>query len=276
MTLDVIRHGMRSERCRELQAATNRRLRARGLDRHTVREDGVCGMQTLEACKTAARYLGALESTYRALPRNREIPVGVQRMIRNPGLRNRQQLERARVRMANLRAERAARAKQAAKSTARARAVNAFLAHVGTTESPPGSNSGGIITTINRYWGYSGIPWCGAAAGYFAVTGGGIEGLRSDVVSVAAIEDHARAGHAPYGRWQASVTGLLQASFVVIGGRGVHVAMLVEALAGGNARTVEGNTSFDDRGSQSNGGALAARTRYASQIHGAAAMNYPG
>ncbi|HEX8158186.1 MAG TPA: hypothetical protein VF526_12450, partial [Solirubrobacteraceae bacterium] len=105
---------------------------------------------------------------------------------------------------------------------------------------------------------------------------GGIKTLRSDVAGVSAIEDHARAGRAPYGRWQSSVHGALPGSFVVIGGRGVHVGMLVQPLSGGRAKTVEGNTSFGPGGSQSDGGCIAARVRSAAEIHGVATMNYPG
>ena len=272
-SMQVLRHGARSDAARALQAATNRRLRSRGLDALAVAEDGVIGTRTLEAVRKIAWALGARSETYDAITRDGEIPVGVQRMIRNPGRRTDAQKGRGKSRMSRLRAERKRRA--ADRRSSRARAVNAFLAKVGTRERPPGSNSGGIITTMETFWGFGRVPWCGIACGYHAARFGGVRGLRSDVASVSAIEAHAKAHHSPYGRWKRSPEGALQGSFVVIGGSGVHVGMLVQPLSGGRARTVEGNTSFGPGGSQSDGGCIAARVRSAAEITGVATMNYP-
>jgi hypothetical protein len=129
---------------------------------------------------------------------------------------------------------------------------------------------------METFWGFGRVPWCGIACGYHAAKFGGVTGLRSDVAGVRAIESHARAGHAPYGRWHRSTEGALPGSFVVIGGSGTHVGMLVQPLSGGGAKTVEGNTSFGPGGSQSNGGCIAARIRSAAEITGVATMNYPG
>lgn len=268
----VLHQGERGDEVRLLQVATNRRLRGRDLDALVIAEDGDLGNGTLEAVRKAAWALGAQRATYDGVTRANEVPVGVQRMIRSPGRRNDAQVARGRRRMSRMRAHRRARPQVA---SSRGRAVHAFLAKVGTRESPAGSNSGGIITVMESYWGFGRVPWCGISAGYHAERFGGID-LRSDVASVAAIEGHARAGHAPYGRWQSSVRGALPGSFVVIGGHGVHVGMLVQALPDGSARTVEGNTSFGPGGSQSNGGCIAARRRSPGEIFGVATMNYPG
>jgi hypothetical protein len=270
--LNVLHHGARSDSGRALQAATNRRLRTRDLEAFVIAEDGIVGQETLEAVRKVAWALGALSETYDAITDKGEISVGVQRMIRNPGLRADAQRRRGRIRMSQMRAER----KRRAAVGSRSKAVNAFLAKVGTKESPPGTNGGGIITAMEAFWGFGRVAWCGIAAGYHAVKFGGVQGMRSDVASVQAIEDHARAGHPPYGRWQSSVHGALPGSLVVIGGRGVHVGMCVEAHPDGSATTVEGNTSFGPGGSQSNGGCIARRRRSDAEIFGVATMNYPG
>jgi hypothetical protein len=277
----VLHNGERSDAARALQAATNRRLRARGLGTLAVTEDGVIGTKTLEAVRKAAWALGAQTATYEAITRTGQISVGVQRMIRNPGNRTDRQQTTGAARLAQLRKQQKARAAAAAKERAdhgtssRTKAVNAFLAKVGTREQPPGSNSGGIITVMEAYWGFGRIPWCGAAFGYHAKKFGGVAGIRSDVVSVQAITNHARARHQPYGSFQSDPRGAFPGSAVIIGGPGTHVGMLVEPLRNGSAKTVEGNTSFGASGSQSNGGCIAARVRSPAEIYGVATMNYP-
>jgi hypothetical protein len=281
--LQVLHHGSRSDLARALSVATNKRLEQRGLGGLRVPEGRVVSADLIEAAAKAAWALGAQTSTVTAMREAKEIPVGVQRMIRNPGRRTDEQKRRGQIRVERLHRERAHREKvRAAEARAhaqggspRARAVNAFLAKVGTMEHPAGSNGGGLVTVMQTYWGFGRVPWCGISAGYHAVKFGGMTGLRSDVAAVAGIENHAKARNSPYGHWQDSVDGMLPGSFVVIGGYGVHVGMLVDAIGNGAARTVEGNTSFGPGGSQSNGGCIAARTRSDGEIRGAAAMDYP-
>ncbi|HEV7807997.1 MAG TPA: hypothetical protein VGO80_19430 [Solirubrobacteraceae bacterium] len=272
--LHVLKDGDRGDEVRTLQEATNRRLRSRDLDALVVKEDGDLGRNTLAAAYKAAWALGARVATYEAITDNREISVGVQQMIRNPGRRSPEQIDRGKARMARLRAERKRRAAQP--KSGRSRAVNAFLAKVGTKEQPAGTNKGGLITAMEVFWGFGAEPWCGISCGYHAVKFGGVQGLRSDIASVAAIEGHARAKHEPYGHWQSSPEGALPGSLVVIGGHGVHVGMLVRSLSGGRAETVEGNTSATAAGSQSNGGCIAHKIRSDAEIFGVATMNYPG
>lgn len=280
--LATLHRGRRSARTRALAAATNRRLEGRGLDELKIPEQELLTQDMLESIRKAAWVLGAQKSTYDAITRDGTVSVGVQRMIRNPGCRSDEQKRRGLICMARLRKQRRERAEAAARehrehgSSSRSKTVNAFLAKVGTREHPAGSNGGGIITVMESFWGFGRVPWCGISAGYHAKKIGGVNGLRSDVASVAAIENHARAGHQPYGRWQSSVKGALPGSFVVIGGRGVHVGMLVQAHGDGSATTVEGNTSFGPGGSQSNGGCIARRHRSDAEIFGVATMNYPG
>lgn len=273
-SLQVLGKGDTGEEVRALQAATNRRLRSRGLAALAVEEDGEAGPLTLAAVRKAAWALGARLETCEKIIEDGAIPVGVQRMLRSPGRRTDEQRIRGRLRVSRMRAERERRAK--ASGSARVRTVNAFVAKAGVRESPAGSNGGGIITVMQTFWGFGRVPWCGIACGYHATKFGGVAGLRSDVAAVLAIEKHARAGREPYGRWQANPEGALQGSLVVIGGSGTHVGMLIEALGNGSARTIEGNTSFGTAGSQSNGGCVAIRIRSAAEITGVATMNYPG
>lgn len=277
--MTVLHRGGRSETARAVQAATKRRLHARGCNAlaETIVEDGEVGDKTLTAVRRACLLLGAQQSTADAITAKGAIPVGVQRMILNPGRRTDDQKTLGRKRMAQLRRQRKRRADAAKKAggSARAKTVNAFLAKVGTVEHPAGSNGGGIITVMQTFWGFGRVPWCGISEGYHAVKFGQIEGLRSDVASVAAIENHAKAHHAPYGRWSEDISGLLPGSFLVIGGFGVHTGMKVDDAAGGGAKTVEGNTSFGPGGSQANGGCIAARVRSNAEIRGGAAMHYP-
>lgn len=106
----VLRLGATGGAVRRLQAATNRRLRARQLAAYVVSEDGWLAPLTLQAARKAAWGLGAHPSTLEAMIRNREVPIGVQRMILNPGRRSQQQVARGKARIADLRRRRAGRA----------------------------------------------------------------------------------------------------------------------------------------------------------------------
>lgn len=279
--LAVLHHGKRSERARALAAAANRRAEQRGLAAMKVPETPAITLDLIELCATLAWLLGAQKATADRMRKEREIPVQVQRMIRNPGRRTDEQKRLGSLRVEYMLKERKKRQAEKAKesrehgSSNRALAVNAFLAKVGTVEHPPGSNGGGIITVMQAYWGFGRVPWCGCALGYHMKKFGGVEGLRSDVASVAAIENHGRAGHQPYVRFTTNIDALLPGSALILGGFGVHTGMLVDALGAGRARTVEGNTSFGPGGSQSNGGCIAARVRSDADVRGGCPMNYP-
>jgi hypothetical protein len=95
---------LRGDDVRALQTACARRLDARGIER-PIKADGVYGPSSDKACRTAAHYLGALDTTLA----RRELPIGIQQMIRHPGRRNAAQLQRGEARMENLRKERAER-----------------------------------------------------------------------------------------------------------------------------------------------------------------------
>ena len=95
---------LRGDDVRALLIACARRLDARGIER-PIKADGVYGPSSDKAFRTAAHFLGALDSTLAG----RELPIAVQQMIRYPGRRNPAQIERAEARMEVLRKERAER-----------------------------------------------------------------------------------------------------------------------------------------------------------------------
>ena len=119
----VVHLGGQSETARTLQAATNRRLRARGLGSMAVEENGFVDADTLLAVRKAAWALGALKRTCDAIVRTGAIPVAAQQMIVNPGTRNHQQKERARKRVAAAHQLRKERAAQEAAAGSQRRAV---------------------------------------------------------------------------------------------------------------------------------------------------------
>lgn len=121
--MDVIHLGAHGDTVRALQAATNRRLRSRGLGGYAVKEDGHAGAKTLVAVRKAAWALGALQSTLDKVSKSKAIPVGVQQIIRNPGRRNAQQQARGKARIADMRKRRKARAKAASTVSAKRQAV---------------------------------------------------------------------------------------------------------------------------------------------------------
>jgi hypothetical protein len=119
----VLHKGETSESARALQAATNRRLRARDLGALAVDENGLVDHETLVAVRKAAWALGAMRTTYDAIIAAGAIPIGVQRMIRNPGTRSAEQMQRGKQRIATMRKQRKERAEQARAVGAERRAV---------------------------------------------------------------------------------------------------------------------------------------------------------
>ena len=106
-----------------------------------------------------------------------------------------------------------------------------------------------------------------------ALQAGGVRGVTSRIASVALIEADARAHRAPFRGWS-NGNGVLPGDLVVIGGRGVHVELVVARQANGSCVTIGGNTSFGSGGSQANGGAVARRHRSPREITGYALVNY--
>jgi cell wall-associated NlpC family hydrolase len=121
--MQVLHRGAKSDAARALQAATNRRLQRRGISDLALDEDGVVGAKTMEAVTTAAWALGAQKATIAKMDGG-EIPIGVQRMIRNPGRRTEGQKALGKKRLAHMLAARKKRATVAAQAgSARKRVV---------------------------------------------------------------------------------------------------------------------------------------------------------
>lgn len=158
------------------------------------------------------------------------------------------------------------------KPSSRGKALGWASSKVGITERPAGSNRGPEIDVWQRTFGFLAAPWCGLFCGY-ALRVAGVKGITSRIASVALIEDDARAGRGPFSRWSTGI-GVRAGDLVVIGGRGVHVEVVVERHADGSCSTIGGNTSFGPGGSQSNGGCVARRRRSRGEITGYAIVRY--
>ena len=157
-----------------------------------------------------------------------------------------------------------------------------FQKREGYTEQPPDSNCDsrldGIRTAQDKTaqgstW-LRNEPWCGCWA-YYALEQAGVTGMNSWMASVASIEDRAREKLSPFTNWTTDRSKVRLGDLVVIGGRGVHVAV-VRGFDGSNTLTWSGNTSSGSSGSQSNGGGAYSRTRYPSEVYGYALVRYPG
>jgi hypothetical protein len=107
LELDVLHLGGRSEQCRALAAAMNRRLAARSLeDRRVHIEDGPMHLtrEVFGSTVVCAWAMGAGNGTLKRMEREEIVPVGVARMIRNPGRRTTAQKTLGRKRIAHMRA----------------------------------------------------------------------------------------------------------------------------------------------------------------------------
>jgi hypothetical protein len=148
------------------------------------------------------------------------------------------------------------------------KAVAYLRSKIGTVESPPGSNDGGLI---RKWWSWLGytfpVPWCGCLAGFAAIKKGG-----------AAIAAKLRLGFTPYivEDARANRNGLRAVSaadaqlgdlavFDFNGGGADHVGVCTGPVVNGLITTIDGNTSGPG-GSQADGGGVFERTRPVSQV----------
>jgi N-acetylmuramoyl-L-alanine amidase-like protein len=109
LDLEVLHLGGKSEQCRALASAMNRRFENRSLeDRkvHVFEGPMTLTRELFDAAVTCAWALGASRATLKAMERKEIVPVGVARMIRNPGLRTDEQKQRGQRRIANMRKQR--------------------------------------------------------------------------------------------------------------------------------------------------------------------------
>jgi cell wall-associated NlpC family hydrolase len=137
--MQVLHRGAKSDAARALQAATNRRLQRRGLSDVAIDEDGIVGAKTMAAVTAAAWALGARRETIAKMDKG-EIPIGVQRMIRNPGRRTDEQKALGKKRVAHMLAARKQRAAAvAAAGSARHRVVEVAQKAAANYRANPGA-----------------------------------------------------------------------------------------------------------------------------------------
>jgi hypothetical protein len=150
--VEILHHGAKSEAARRRQAATNRRLKARDLEALVVVEDGVVRDKTLLAVRKAAWALGARTRTLNVITRDKVVPVGVQRMILNPGKRSSEQRRIGKARIAEMRADRKRREREAqALHGSRARVIQLCLQAAGNYAGDPNAFhylAGGKANTV--------------------------------------------------------------------------------------------------------------------------------
>lgn len=141
---------------------------------------------------------------------------------------------------------------------------------VGVTESPSGSNK----QKYGKEYGYNGAPWCVMFL-WWAFKQANMSDLfygGKKTASCGELKVYAKNN----GQWVTS--GYKPGDLVMMNFKGgtapSHVGFLV-SIEGDKYNTIEGNTSFDEAGSQSNGGAVAEKVRKKSVIVGAYRPNYP-
>ena len=145
----------------------------------------------------------------------------------------------------------------------RVRALSEARRHIGTKESPAGSN----IVLFSRWYGFTG-PWCAMFVTYCEVKAGSRSFRRGRYAAyVPDIVADARAGRNHLQVMDHPQPGDL-VCFNWDGGVADHIGRFEKWLNedAGSFESCEGNTSADEGGSQSNGGMVARRQRHRSQV----------
>lgn len=244
-TLKLASPAMRGHDVEALQRAVNVRFHNAHIPR-VVRIDGEYGPVTKAAVHTAVYFLGL--DTHR-LEAHGVVPV-IQRKIINPDRRNATDRSRARKRRPWLK-------RYVSRLEAAHHGPNLAAAYgkkfVGIVEHPAGSNHGPHIDEWEKACGFSGAPWCGMFVNAMLRAGGFPN--QPWLAYCPTIEAKAKAGT---DGWRWVPIGHLKLGDLPLYGSGIaqHVGFYL-----GQGVTVEGNTSFDDQGSQANGGAVALRHR---------------
>lgn len=252
----VLKYGDRRPAVRFLQAGINERSESRGFPQ--VVEDGILGYETQRAVQRVGRAMGAMESTLREAREDREVSIGLQRMIRCIPDDNRtpEQLQRARDR---------ARADEAEAAGPLA-ALTWARKWIGYTEDPPGSNRGDWgLTQWQQDLGswLVGQAWCGVFVGT-ALIRAGVQGINYRVAAVRFIHEDASMGRNGFEK-RVGVRDGRPGDAVGLFGLSTHVEIIEKRVAGGY-QTIGGNTSSSDAGSQSNGGGVFRRVRPYSHV----------
>jgi len=158
----------------------------------------------------------------------------------------------------------------------RARAVAWAKARIGVTETPAGSNWGHPVQDWLKDAGYNEPePWCMAFADQLAKQGtkNRLNPAWFGGYTVAVVNQARRGEH---GLKLTTLDRVQSGDWVYFDwGHGIaHVGMFLRHNPDGTVQTIEGNTSFDDNGSQSNGGCVAHKVRSRSLIATCVAVPY--
>jgi hypothetical protein len=180
-------------------------------------------------------------------------------------------IRRNKAQIQKIKAWRLRRKRQLAKlnKTGQRRVVEEALRHVGKTESPAGSNRGPhpISTCQEHILGFDGVAWCGCFAGWLAEVYADVGAIGVRVAYCPYIEEDARLARNGF-KGKVDMYQGEPGDFAVFdyehNGIEDHVEVIIRNLGGGSYQTVGGNTSFDEAGSQSNGGCVALRERHIS------------
>lgn len=125
-TFAVLHQGAKSDQARRLAIAMNDRFEQRSLaDRkvHVFEGPMTLTADLHAAAITCAWALGAADTTIARMRREKIVPAGVNRMIRSPGSRNDTQRALGARRIANMRAQRKRREREASQVSSKRRAV---------------------------------------------------------------------------------------------------------------------------------------------------------
>lgn len=143
--------------------------------------------------------------------------------------------------------------------------LNIAKAEIGTKESPAYSN----MQKYGAAYGMNGVPWCVLFLSWLFDRVNALPALCGGKVAYkcSQVEDYAIS----LKRW--IIDGDYKVGDVVIfdfdnDKINDHIGIISEVVAKGTYKCIEGNTSPDNKGSQSNGGMVCERTRYNSQIKG--------
>ena len=136
---------------------------------------------------------------------------------------------------------------------------------LGYTESPPNSN----MTKFGKWYGLNGYPWCVMALAYWFNKAG---------ESMAFFGGARTASCGTLLRWYKSmgltvpVEEIQPGDIVILNFSGTqdteHCGLVTRVMGAGRFRTIEGNTTPGEEGSQDNGGCVAQKTRFAANVVG--------
>lgn len=158
--------------------------------------------------------------------------------------------------------------------------VQHALARVGETEQPAGSNKGPGIVSLCQIdiIGFDGVAWCACFGGYMLRHYGKVQVTARIAYCPYNVTDAKKGVNGWAGVREDKTKGQPGDCAMMDwerDGTADHFVILVKYLGDGWYETVEGNTSFDNAGSQSNGGAVAHRQRHVNDMAAVCVPAYP-